>query len=213
MTDLSTAPTPIMDRLRDATAEAHKQAEQRPLMRAIARGSVTPEAYRAHLEQLLLVHRALEGALARAAASGQPGWEALALGERRREADLEADLRVHGGSLSPAPLPATTAAIAEIHVAVPAELLGMFYVTEGSTNGGRFLVKKVAQGLGLEPAAREGLRALDPYGAEQPARWAAFKGAVNALPLTPEARGAMERGATRMFQLLGAVADQVAPAA
>lgn len=213
VTNTSTAPPTIMDRLRDATADAHKQAEQRPLMRAIARGSVTPELYRSHLEQLLLVHRSLEGALAHAAAAGQAGWEALALGERRREADLEADLRVHGGNLAPAALPATAAAVAEIQSASPAALLGMLYVTEGSTNGGRFLVKKVAQGLGLEPSVREGLRALDPYGAEQPARWAAFKGAINALPLTPEAGDAMERGATRMFQLLGAVADQVAPAA
>jgi heme oxygenase len=199
-----------MEHLKEATAEAHRQAESRPLMRAIARGTVGRPRYVAHLEQLLLVHRTLEAALGRAAA---PGWTGLGLTSRHRVPDLEADLRSLGGSLTPAPLPATTAALAAIERSSPLELLGRFYVTEGSTNGGRFLVKMVARSLALDPAARDGLRAIDPYGDQQPERWASFKGAMNALGLGSNAFTEIETGARRMFEELGAILEAIDPGA
>jgi heme oxygenase len=199
-----------MDRLRQSTTEAHQRAESSPLMRAIGRGTVARERYITHLEQLLLVHRALEGELDRVA-QGQPSWSVLALGDRRRVPDLTADLEVLGGSLTPAPLAETAAAQTIIRQAGPFALLGMFYVTEGSTNGGRFLVKQVAKGLGLDLANGRGLRAQNPYGDRQPALWAEFKAAMNALTFSAAETAELEAGARTMFDLLATIAEAIEP--
>lgn len=198
----------VMAHLKEATAEAHRQAETRPLMRAIAQGTIGRARFVAHLEQLLVVHRALDPAVQRAV-SEHPGWAGLAAAERGRVPDLEADLHVLGGSLAPAPLPATTTTVTAIAKATPPQLLGMFYVTEGSTNGGRFLAKRIARTLGLDPASRDGLRALDPYGEHQPELWATFKSAMNEIGFGPSAIRDIEAGARAMFDQLGAIADAV----
>jgi heme oxygenase len=167
--------------------------------------------YLAHLEQLYLLHQALEGALDQAAAA-RPEWAGLTLGDRRRVPDLSSDLEVLGGNLAPVPLPETQRAVEVIGAAAPHRLLGMFYVTEGSTNGGRFLTKMVAKALSLDPATNQGLRAQNPYGDEQPARWAAFKGAMNALSFSPLEVAELEAGARDMFDLMADVAEGVKPA-
>lgn len=199
----------LMDQLREATAVAHRAAEGRPLMRSIARGTVGLAPYLAHLEQLLLVHRVMESALLAQAAS-RPSWAGLEVPTRLRVPDLEADVSTFGGTLRPEPLPTTVLTHLWLAQAGPEGLLGAFYVTEGSTNGGRFLVKMVARGLGLPEGTREGLRSLDPYGRAQPERWAEFKRAMDALSLDPSGREAVVAGAQAMFGHLGAVADQVA---
>jgi heme oxygenase len=197
-----------MAHLKASTEEAHRQAETRPLMRSIAQGTVGRDRFVAHLEQLLLVHRALDPAVQRAV-TDHPSWSGIAAAERGRVADLEADLKVLGGSLAPASLPATTAMVTAIAKATPLQLLGMFYVTEGSTNGGRFLAKRVARTLGLDPVSRDGLRALDPYGERQPELWAAFKSAMNGIGFEPNAIRDIEAGARAMFDQLGSIADAV----
>jgi heme oxygenase len=199
-------PADLMSRLREATAEAHRKAEARPLMRAIARGTVAPARFTTHLEQLLLVHRLLERELERAVLA-RPGWAALAPAERRRVGDLEADLQLFGGTLTPHPLPATVEALAGIERATALALLGMFYVTEGSTNGGHILAKPVARALGRGDAR---LRSFDPYGDRQREMWAAFKTAMNAIRFSPDDVQAIEAGAREMFDRLGEMADAVA---
>ncbi|MFN8647084.1 MAG: biliverdin-producing heme oxygenase [Gemmatimonadales bacterium] len=205
----TTATVTLMEQLRETTAVAHRAAEARPLMRSIARGTVQPAPYVANLEQLLLVHRVLEAALVRAAATS-PAWAPLEVASRLRVPDLEADLAHFGGSLRPEPLPATVVTQAWLAQARPEALLGAFYVTEGSTNGGRFLVKMVARGLGLPEGSRAGLQSLDPYGTAQPDRWAAYKRAMDGLALAAPEREAVVAAAQTMFGHLGAVADQVA---
>jgi len=201
------AMTAVMQHLKQATHEAHRDAERRPLMRAIAQGTIPRERFIAHLEQLLLVHRALEPRLEEAIA-GRPAWGGIVPAERRRVPDLEADLGRLGGSLAPAPLPVTGEALRRIARAEAPSLLGMFYVVEGSTNGGRFLAKPVARALGLP--AGERLRALDPYGEEQPVRWESFKAAMNAAAFTAAEMEQITAGACEMFARLGAIADAVA---
>lgn len=200
----------VMDQLREATAPAHRAAESRPLMRSIARGTIAREPYVANLEQLLLVHRVLETALVGAAAS-RPAWAALEIPSRLRVPDLEADLAHLGGSPRAEPLPPTATAQAWLAQAAPEALLGAFYVTEGSTNGGRFLVKMVAKGLGLDLADGKGLRSLNPYGERQPALWAGFKGAMNAIAFSPAETAQLEAGARAMFDLLATIAEAIEP--
>ena len=64
----------------------------------------------------------------------------------------------------------------------PMALLGILYVLEGSTNGSKFIARKVRPAYEL-PATGEGAAYLDPYGDVQPARWQEFKAAMDALNL------------------------------
>jgi heme oxygenase len=206
---MNSSPTPdLMTRLRESTAAAHRDAETRPLMRSFARGTVSRAQFRAHLEQLLLVHRVLEPRLADCVAA-EPAWQSIAIDDRRRVPDLESDLAMLGGSLDPDPLPATRAAQEVIRRATPLAVLGMFYVTEGSTNGGRILTRPVGRALGLGAEGRSGLRSMEPYGEDQPARWAEYRRAMNALAVGAVEAEAIETGARLMFEHLGRIADAV----
>lgn len=192
--------------LRESTRAAHQDAEKRPLNRALARGSISREAWVKHLEQLLLLHRALERRIDRSPRT-DACWRTIADPARRRTPDLEADLAFYGGSPAPAAGPATQAALAAIESATDDETIGMAYVIEGSTNGGRFLVRSLCRALSLDPTTG-GTRALDPYGDAQPERWSSFKAALQAEPLDPERFDRIRRGADLMFGIVGDVADQ-----
>jgi len=190
--------------LRESTAAAHKDAESRPLNRALARGTIPREAWIANLEQLFLLHRALDARVARSLGR-HPEWQAIA--DRARVADLEADLAAFGSTGAPTPVAAIASGVAEIEAASDDEIAGMLYVTEGSTNGGRFLVKSLTRALGANGATPT--RALDPYGDQQPARWAQFKAVLAALPFDPVRFDLVRRGADRMFAMIGEIAEQV----
>lgn len=195
--------------LREATAESHRHAEKRPLNRALARGEISPTAWRTSLEQHLILYRALERRLDGFLVS-HPGW-AAAFAEpfRRRVPDFEADLDALGGNRTAAPFPTTAAALDAIGLASPEAIVGMLYVSEGSTNGGRFLAKSAARALSLDPETRTGFRNLDPYGHLQPARWASFKTGLDATSFTDADRDQIRAGADAMFGWVGEVADEV----
>ena len=160
---------------------------------------------------MLLLHRALETRIDRSLPS-QADWTDLIAG-RRRVPDLEADLEYWKGSVDPKPLAATALAASRIATVDDHGVLGMLYVLEGSTNGGRFLAKSVARGFGLPAESREGLRSLDPYGEQQPARWASFKATMNSLSADPATLSATRDGAQTMFKMVGEIADEVWAAA
>lgn len=195
--------------LRESTAESHRHAEKRPLNRALARGDISPAAWLRSLEQHLIVYRTLERRLDLLLVS-HPAWTAaFAEPFRRRVADFEADITDLGGSLTNAPLPATEAAVRSIDAASPEAIVGMLYVSEGSTNGGRFLAKSAARALDVDQASRTGFRNLDPYGDLQPARWASFKTGLDAIHFSEAERNQIRLGAEAMFGWVGAVADEV----
>ncbi len=195
--------------LRESTAESHRHAEKRPLNRALARGDISHAAWLTSLEQHLIGYRALEQRLDLMLVS-HPAWAAaFAENFRRRVPDFKADIIDLGGSPTSAPLPATEAALHAIGSASPEAIVGMLYVSEGSTNGGRFLAKSAARALGVDPASRTGLRNLDPYGSLQPARWASFKTGLDAIHFSAAERDQIRLGAETMFRWVGAIADDV----
>jgi heme oxygenase len=77
-----------------------------------------------------------------------------------------------------------------------AEALGLLYVTEGATLGGRTILRSLAaQGVNLR-----GLAFLDPYGGQTGAMWMRFRSVLSQSLGTDEIRisGAV-RGALRGF--------------
>ncbi len=185
--------------LKERTCELHRRAETHPFQKALVKGDLSRGAYAAYLGQMLHVHRAMEGALD-ALASSDP-IRAVVTREQYREANLLADLEALGASESEA-LAGTRALVERIESLredgdAPA-LLGMHYVLEGSTNGGRFIARALTHAYGIQPGP--GLSYLDPYGEEQGARWGAFRAALDESVSDDAAGDAVLRGAIAMFE-------------
>jgi heme oxygenase len=206
------AGTSIMDHLRDATRGLHKQAESRPLQRAMARGTLPRASYVMYLAQLRHLHAALETALDQPAAS-RAGLSELFTEDRRRVPDLDQDLASF--NVDPAEVPAlapTQQFIERIGALLdedPLSLLGPLYVLEGSTNGGRFLARVLERSLRLDGGT--GLSYMDPYGDRQPEMWASFKRLADALALTPEQADAVTESAGRTFAAIAEISDAIVP--
>jgi heme oxygenase len=104
--------------------------------------------------------------------------------DRRRRAHLFKDVAVQT-PLPEFPMPDSRA-----------EALGLFYVLEGSTLGGRLILRSLA-GRGVDDPA---LRFLDPYGADTGELWRSFL-AVLARETADEASAELaEKGALRGFR-------------
>ncbi len=139
----------MLGRLRAATGDDHQRLEER--LDAVER--LADPVKRLRLVQLYAaLHIPAEMALA-AHLSGLPD---LDFDSRRRTPLLEP----YAGAVAPVfPAPASIA-----------EALGMFYVLEGSTLGGRMILRML-EARGVED---EALAFLDPYGPETGARWRDF---------------------------------------
>lgn len=170
--------------LRESTAEHHRRAEQHPFQQQMVRGTLPRAMYVRWLGQMLQLHSALEAHLDRLVAR-HPQLKSVFNDERRKASALRADLAFFGGAADQAPLPAARAFLNELDRLAahqPLALLGVLYVLEGSTNGSKYIARRVRPAYQL-PATGEGSAYLDPYGDLQPVRWQEWKAAVDALVL------------------------------
>jgi heme oxygenase len=202
----SAAPT-VMERLRAETADLHSSAEGKDFQRRMVAGELTRDDYARWLGQMLLVHRALEAPLRSLMLAGSPAFAALRE-EQMQEPYLLEDLDALGEDPDAvAPLPATAALIASVERAAaetPLALLGHHYVLEGSNNGNRYIARKLVPALGLNG---RGHRYLDPYGAEQPAKWAQFKRDMDAVGFATEDADLLVAAAREMFTGIGQISE------
>lgn len=167
-------------RLRDATRDDHQRLETRSDVLGKAR---TAEGRRALVEAFWSLHADAEAALTPWLAC-VPG---LDFDGRRRTAHLACDLVVVGGR---APEPR------RIAVGGRAEALGLMYVLEGSTLGGR-LIRRQVTGEGGDMA---GLGFLDPYGDRVGERWRSFLAVIDAEARASSDTEAMVAGARAGFR-------------
>lgn len=202
----SAAPT-VMERLRAETADLHSSAEGKDFQKRMVKGELTREDYARWLGQMLLVHRALEAPLRGLLLAGNPAFAALRE-EQMQEPYLLEDLDALGQDpRSFTPLAATAAMVAAIEQRAketPLALLGYHYVLEGSNNGNRYIARKLVPALGLNG---QGHRYLDPYGAEQPAKWAQFKRDMDAVGFSPEDADLLVTAAREMFTGIGEISE------
>jgi len=198
---------PIMDVLKEATAEQHRDAERRRLQLDMVRGRLSGAEYADWLGQMFLLHRAL--------------WEEI---ELRRDgcgplADVVRDEGLHVANLRKdlarlgiapervVPLAATAFAILSIRreaESEPLALLGYNYVLEGSMNGNRFIAQAMEKVGGIRAVSY-----LDPYGDEQRPTWLAYRERMNALGLTAEQGDGVVAAARDMFSFIAEMSDGV----
>lgn len=151
-----------MSALKEGTADLHRRLERRLV--AADRFSAL-DAYTEHLSRLAAFHVSAENQWAEFLTPVLSDFT-----DRRKAPLLMRDLAHLGG-------------IAQVSCEVPvvadgAAALGAFYVLEGATLGGRFLLKAVRVQLGLDTG--RGASYLASYGEEVSAMWERFGAAVDA---------------------------------
>ncbi len=189
----------LADRLKAATAQAHRDAEGHRFQRDLVEGRVGPERlfrFQAQMRHLIrTIHAALDGARF-------AGFrEAMAGHLERLDADLEGLGNGH------APIPPSSALDGFLRDASDAEALGAFYVIEGSMNGNRFIRRAVAD---RQPEIAHALRYFDPYGDRQRANWKACRQRIDEAGVSlPDAEAALA-SASRTFEVVGRLSEEAA---
>jgi len=201
----------ITDRLKAETQDLHTEAERHPIQAAMVSGRVAAADYAALLGQLMHVHDALEGELARHADTCSE-ISAIVNPSHFHAARLREDIGALG--FEPAdfpPVAATTELTGRITSAsgsAPWSLIGFHYVLEGSTNGGRFIARAIRKGLPL-PEGR-GTSYYDPYGERQRDVWSTYKEALASVEWTRLQADTLVENASTMFRGITAIMNDLA---
>ena len=199
--------TRIMEILKEATAEQHRDAERRQLQKEMVRGQLAPEIYAAWLGQMFLVHQALWESIAARRADRAP-LAAIVLDEGLPVGHLRTDLAALGvdadGVVSLPSSHAAVQAIALTSEADPLSLLGYNYVLEGSMNGNRFIARALQQTPEITA-----LSYLDPYGEEQRASWQAYRKRMNEAGFGESQGERMVAAARDMFSFIAEMSDDL----
>ena len=199
--------TRIMEILKEATAEQHRDAERRQLQKEMVRGQLAPEIYSAWLGQMFLVHQALWESI-EARRADHPPLAAIVLDEGLHVGHLRADLASFGIDADDVvSLPSSHAAVQAIALtseADPLSLLGYNYVLEGSMNGNRFIARALQQTPGITA-----LSYLDPYGEGQRASWQAYRERMNEAGFDESQGERMVAAARDMFSFIAEMSDDL----
>lgn len=181
-----TAAREPLRRLKDDTADLHQQAE---LHVRILDADATLTDYRHYLAAMLGYHAPLEDVLQAHDGLRAAGFDAAA---RRRAPMLAADLLALGDDPRGAPRCTSLPPVTSL-----ARALGVAYVLEGSTLGGRYILAKLPP-----PLVRLRGRAtafLTGHGPETGSRWRAFAAIVARELVTPAAEDEAVFGARETF--------------
>jgi heme oxygenase len=191
----------IMLELKTSTQALHDATEDGSFNAQLVKGALPKDRFIDSLEQLFLVHGALERQL-KANHVKIPAIGKVVRDYQYQEPYLRQDLEFFGRNIANIkPLPATARFIQKIEdiaATRPVALLGLQYVLEGSNNGSKFIAKAVSRAYQL--ADGKGLSYLDPYGDKQRERWQAFKDDMNAVSFTQDERAAIVDAACKMFE-------------
>lgn len=206
MTDAMT----LSARLKSETQSLHTLAERHPIQRELVGGGASVGAYTRYLAQMFRAHEGLESSL-REAVGGDAALGALVREHHYRLDQLRDDLNSFdidstdtAASVATARFALWTRRLAESR---PVTLIGVLYVLEGSTNGGRYIARAIRRGLGLSGA--RGAAYLDPHGEEQAQRWGAFKETLDSLELDEPSQLAIIAGARETFAAIIAIMDDL----
>jgi heme oxygenase len=189
----------LADELRERTKEAHSRAERHLVQGLMISGRASRAEYAAWLVQMLRVWRAVDAGLATVAARDRR-VAAMVKPYHAHAHRIEADLKFLGEGTGIAVVPAAERLQELVRADVAAGgigVVGVWYVLEGSANGGRFIAKAMSRGLRI--VGPEGLMSLDPHGERQRELWQAWRADLDAQHFNAAEREAILRGAIATF--------------
>jgi len=157
-----------MKRLREETSSIHQQLEETPLSMAVMAPVVSTEAYAHYLQAMLAIHKGIEEKVFPVTAAVISDIE-----QRRKTELIRKDLEELGSGFTDYTEPFAD----ENYHDELAFNLGILYVSEGSTLGGKVILKNVlaASESGFAGASRF----LNAYGDQTGSRWKSFLSALD----------------------------------
>jgi len=158
----------FLEKLRHATAQAHQDLENLPLSASIINPEVTNIQYTAYLQLMRDVVYDTEQNIFPLLENIVPDMEA-----RRKANYISADLKYlehNSSTLGSKPVTEGTENIS------PAFALGIMYVVEGSSLGGRVILKNINAVLGYD--AEKGASYFSGYGGQTGSHWKGFLAAL-----------------------------------
>jgi heme oxygenase len=192
-----------MLQLKESTQKQHDATEAGSFNDDLVKGRLPREKYVESLEQLFLIHRALEAKLKEHRGDNQAINRVLR-DHYFQEPYLCEDLGFFGRDVHKiTPLPATRSfieTIDKISISRPIGLLGILYVLEGSNNGSKFISRAVNRAYGLTNG--QGTRYLDPYGDQQKQFWQDFKSDMNAIGFSAQDADVLVQTAGQTFEAI-----------
>jgi heme oxygenase len=207
------AAMPLSVVLKELTRPQHDEAEGHPL-HAVLEGRSGVEAAREAYVRLLWQHLRIQEVfepLLRAASQKPPGSVLVAVELHCHLEALRRDLAALPAFPEMAePLGATARFCSFIQQCAAHDglgLLGVFYVFEGSTNGGTILAKRIAAVLGLEGGSATGF--INPHGQLVRSRWKEWQRAADSLALRDVDRDIIVAAAQETFRHSRRVLDEV----
>jgi heme oxygenase len=182
----------IAIRLKTETLQAHEDLEKHPNIIALGEGEMTLTGYSDVLRRFYPFWTLVEDVAYNRAdvKSVLPDID-----DRKLSQNLAADLRAL--NLTPAPSCPPITWVNDLPSA-----MGTIYVIEGSTLGGRVIVKRVMDQLGLTP--EHGCSYYSGYGSETGNKWKAFMAGLDACNFTDEECDRVVAAATKTFDALNA---------
>lgn len=169
----------LSEQLKISTKPLHDNAEGHNFQRLLANGNLPVPFYSAYLEQLYLVHEALESNIVRTGASDKR-LSRIVSQEQVQEPFLKADLEFLGKDAKAIkPLSVTSNLLDKIEHSAkesPSSLLGFHYVLLGSKHGGKFIAHNLKQKYGFDGM---GTKYFDPYGDTFMKHWRSFIDELN----------------------------------
>ncbi|MBI1191163.1 MAG: hypothetical protein GC200_10850 [Tepidisphaera sp.] len=165
-------PNSLSMALRERTRQAHTRAERHPQQARLVKGEATRAQYAAWLGQMLPVWREVDRGLVVNAAH-DPRVGAMLHPYHAHAGRIEADLAYLGESaqgheMTPATRRMCELVASEANAAEPG-IVGIWYVLEGSANGGKYIARAISKSMHIP--GPEGLMSLDPHGEAQRERW------------------------------------------
>lgn len=188
----------LRTQLKNLTKPFHDALEATPLALALASGTLSKKTYIQYLQALYLLHEKLENPI-----QNMSEWHKYHINpdSHCRLHLIAADLGALGASTQEHPFNI------DIHVNwnFPAAI-GVLYVLEGSTMGGRLLAQRNQHILGDD--GRSATRYFEAYGDETMARWGAYCDFLSRYgTMHPEKDAEVILGACGMFLSMKGVLD------
>ncbi|RZJ69706.1 biliverdin-producing heme oxygenase [Flavobacterium sp.] len=185
----TTASVSFLERLRNETTDAHTALERIPVSAAILKPEVTKEEYADYLKLMFEVVSALETEV-------HPKISTIIsdLSDRKKAKDLANDLSHIGGTI---PLDGKNPFETTNDKAFN---LGIAYVVEGSTLGGRFILKNIQANLGLDENA--GATYFAGYGNKTGSMWKSFLNEMTGFASKTNSENQIIAGANHAFEAI-----------
>lgn len=189
----------LMELLKEDTRSAHDSAEGSRFQSALTSGNIPLESYKAYLEQIYLIHHALESSMQRN--RSHPALNMVVSDVQYQEPIISQDLRALGVERDKIqPIEATKRFLREMEGkadALPAALLGYHYVLLGSKHGGKFVARNLQTKFNFENGI--GCKYFDPYGGSFSGHWQEFKCSMNAISCSEAEQSEIVGAARAMF--------------